>query len=75
MNTANTSKRMQPWNAVSRPCWIEQPSVEDTISILRGLRERFEVHHGVKIQDNALVASAVLSHRLYQRPFPARQGD
>jgi ATP-dependent Clp protease ATP-binding subunit ClpB len=42
---------------------VEQPSVEDTISILRGLRERYEVHHGVKIRDNAIVAAAVLSDR------------
>jgi len=42
---------------------VDQPGVEDTVSILRGLRERFEVHHGVKIQDNALVAAATLSHR------------
>ncbi|MDK2972072.1 MAG: ATP-dependent Clp protease ATP-binding subunit ClpB [Candidatus Sumerlaeota bacterium] len=42
---------------------VDQPSVEDTVSILRGLRERFEVHHGVRIQDNALVAAATLSHR------------
>ena len=42
---------------------IDQPSVEDTISILRGIKERFEIHHGVKIQDNALVAAAVLSNR------------
>ncbi|MEW5800741.1 MAG: ATP-dependent chaperone ClpB [bacterium] len=46
-----------------QPVVIDQPSVEDTISILRGLRERFEVHHGVKIQDNALVAAATLSNR------------
>ncbi len=46
-----------------QPVLIDQPSVEDTISILRGLKERFEVHHGVKIQDNALVAAAVLSNR------------
>ncbi len=46
-----------------QPVLVEQPTVEDTISILRGLRERFEVHHGVQIQDNALVASATLSHR------------
>jgi ATP-dependent Clp protease ATP-binding subunit ClpB len=46
-----------------QPVLIDQPTVEDTISILRGLRERFEVHHGVKIQDNALVAAAVLSNR------------
>lgn len=42
---------------------VEEPSVEDSISILRGLKERFEVHHGVGIQDNSLVAAAVLSHR------------
>ncbi len=40
-----------------------EPSVEDTISILRGLKERYEVHHGVRIQDSALVAAAVLSQR------------
>lgn len=42
---------------------VDQPSVEDTISILRGLKERFEVHHGVRIQDNALVQATVLSNR------------
>jgi ATP-dependent Clp protease ATP-binding subunit ClpB len=42
---------------------VDQPNVEDTISILRGLKERFEVHHGVKIQDAALVSSAILSNR------------
>ncbi|MCD6182794.1 MAG: ATP-dependent chaperone ClpB, partial [Thermovirga sp.] len=46
-----------------QPVFVDQPTVEDTISILRGLKERFEVHHGVRIQDNALVAAAVLSHR------------
>jgi len=46
-----------------QPVMVDPPSVEDTISILRGLRERFEVHHGVRIQDNALVAAAVLSNR------------
>ena len=46
-----------------QPVLVDPPSVEDTISILRGLKERFEVHHGVKIQDNALVAAAVLSNR------------
>jgi len=46
-----------------QPVMVDPPGVEDTISILRGLKERFEVHHGVKIQDNALVAAAVLSHR------------
>ena len=46
-----------------QPVMVVQPSVEDTISILRGLKERYEVHHGVKIKDAALVAAAVLSDR------------
>ena len=46
-----------------QPVVVEPPTVEDTISILRGLKERYEVHHGVRIQDNALVASAILSDR------------
>ncbi len=46
-----------------QPVLVDQPSVEDTVSILRGLKERFEVHHGVKIQDAALVNAATLSNR------------
>ncbi|MEA2524161.1 MAG: ATP-dependent Clp protease ATP-binding subunit ClpB [Thermomicrobiales bacterium] len=46
-----------------QPVYVGEPTVEDTISILRGLRERYEVHHHVKILDSALVAAAVLSHR------------
>jgi ATP-dependent Clp protease ATP-binding subunit ClpB len=46
-----------------QPIVVDEPSVEDTISILRGLRERFEVHHGVRIQDASLVAAATLAHR------------
>jgi len=46
-----------------QPVTVAEPSVEDTVSILRGLRERYEVHHGVRIQDAALVAAATLSHR------------
>jgi len=48
---------------------VDQPSVEDTISILRGLRERYEVHHGVRIKDAALVSAAVLSHRYISDRF------
>jgi ATP-dependent Clp protease ATP-binding subunit ClpB len=48
---------------------VDQPTVEDTISILRGLRERFEVHHGVRIQDNAVVSAAVLSNRYISDRF------
>jgi ATP-dependent Clp protease ATP-binding subunit ClpB len=46
-----------------QPVMVQEPSVEDTIAILRGLKERYEVHHGVRIQDAALVAAATLSHR------------
>jgi len=46
-----------------QPIYVDEPTVEETISILRGLKERYEVHHGVRIQDAALVAAAVLSHR------------
>ncbi len=46
-----------------QPVMVREPSVEDTISILRGLKERYEVHHGVKIKDSALVSAAILSHR------------
>lgn len=46
-----------------QPVYIKEPTVEDTISILRGLKEKYEVHHGVKIKDSALISAAVLSHR------------
>ena len=46
-----------------QPVMVDEPTVEDTISILRGLKERYEVYHGVKIADNALIAAATLSHR------------
>jgi ATP-dependent Clp protease ATP-binding subunit ClpB len=52
-----------------QPILVDEPSVEDTIAILRGLKERYEVHHGVHIQDNALVAAAVLSHRYISDRF------
>jgi len=52
-----------------QPVLVDAPTVEDTISILRGLKERFEVHHGVRIQDAALVASAVLSDRYISDRF------
>ena len=52
-----------------QPVVVDEPSVEDTISILRGLRERLEVFHGVKIQDSALVAAATLSHRYISDRF------
>jgi ATP-dependent Clp protease ATP-binding subunit ClpB len=59
-------KYVEPDAALERrfqPVMVDEPTVEDTISILRGLRERLEIFHGVKIQDNALIAAATLSHR------------
>jgi len=52
-----------------QPVMVGEPSVEDTIAILRGLKERYEVHHGVRIQDAALIAAAVLSHRYISDRF------
>src|SRR5690606_35427841 len=46
-----------------QPIYVSQPSVEDTIAILRGLKERYEIHHGVKIKDSAILSAAMLSHR------------
>ena len=59
-----------------QPVFVDEPSVEDTIAILRGLKERYEVHHGVRIQDAALVAAAVLSHRyISDRYLPDKAVD
>ncbi len=52
-----------------QPVMVDEPSVEDTISILRGLKERYEVYHGVKISDNALISAATLSHRYISDRF------
>src|SRR5213596_2417601 len=66
------SKHIEKDAALERrfqPVLVDQPSVEDTISILRGLKERYEVHHGVRIKDAALVAAARLSHRYISDRF------
>ncbi len=56
-----------------QPVYVDEPSLEDTISILRGLKERYEAHHGVRIQDPALIAAATLSHRyIADRSCPIR---
>ena len=52
-----------------QPILVDQPTVEDTVSILRGLKERFEIHHGVRITDNAIIACAVLSNRYISDRF------
>ena len=51
---------MQHWNAAFQKVLVDEPSVEDTIAILRGLKERYELHHGVDITDPAIVAAALL---------------
>jgi ATP-dependent Clp protease ATP-binding subunit ClpB len=59
-----------------QPVFVDEPSVEDTISILRGLKERYEVHHGVRIQDGAVIAAATLSHRyIADRHLPDKAID
>ena len=59
-----------------QPIFVGEPSVEDTISILRGLKERYEVHHGVRIQDSAVIAAATLSHRyISDRQLPDKAID
>jgi ATP-dependent Clp protease ATP-binding subunit ClpB len=59
-----------------QPVYVDEPSVEDTISILRGLKERYEVHHGVRIQDSAVIAAATLSARyLPDRQLPDKAID
>ena len=52
-----------------QPVMVDEPTVEDTISILRGIRERYEIFHGVKIQDSAIIAAATLSHRYISDRF------
>ena len=58
-----------------QPIYVGEPSVEDTIAILRGLKERYEAHHHVRITDAALIAAAMLEPPLHRRPLPPRQGD
>ncbi|MGA1863007.1 ATP-dependent chaperone ClpB [Deferribacter thermophilus] len=59
-----------------QPVFVDEPSVEDTISILRGLKERYEVHHGVRIKDTALVAAAYLAHKyISDRHMPDKAID
>ena len=55
-----------------QPVFVSEPTVEDTISILRGIKEKYEVHHGVRITDGAIVAAATLVEPLHHRSLPAR---
>ena len=63
MSTENTSRKTRRLESRFQPIYVAEPSVEDSISILRGLKERYEIHHGVRIQDAAIIAAVTLSHR------------
>ena len=63
------SRRTRPWRGAFSRCSSRQPTVEDTISILRGLKEKYEVHHGVRITDSAIIAAATLSDRYISDRF------
>ena len=63
MNIASISRKDQALERRFQPVMVDQPTVEDTISILRGIKDRYEVYHGVKITDSSLVAAATLSNR------------
>jgi ATP-dependent Clp protease ATP-binding subunit ClpB len=69
MSTASTSRKDAALERRFQQVFVDQPTIEDTISILRGLKERYETHHGVKISDSALVAAAVLSTRYISDRF------
>ena len=69
MNIENILKKTRLWKDVFQPVMVDEPDVEDTISILRGIKERYEVYHGVKITDSALVAAATLSDRYISDRF------
>jgi ATP-dependent Clp protease ATP-binding subunit ClpB len=63
------SRRTRHCSGGFQPVYIDEPSVEDTISILRGIKDKYELHHGVRITDGAIVAAAQLSNRYIQNRF------
>ena len=69
----NPSRRTAALERRFQPIFVDEPSVEDTISILRGLKERYEVHHGVRIQDGAVIAGRNTQPSLSARPAIAGQ--
>ena len=74
-STASGSRRTRRSSAASSRCSSGSRRVEDTVAILRGIKEKYEAHHKVAIADSALVAAATLSDRYITQPLPARQGD
>ena len=69
MNIANVSRKIPALERRFQQVYVGEPSVEDTIAILRGLKERYEVHHGVRITDGAIIGAATLSHRYISDRF------
>ena len=73
-STASTSRRTPPWPAGFSPVFVGEPTVEDTVSILRGLKEKYETHHGVRISDSRDCRRRDAEQPLHHRPLPAGQG-
>ncbi len=72
LHLTNIKKYVEKDTALERrfqPVMVKEPSVEDTVSILRGLKERYEVHHGVRITDNAIVAAAHMANKYISDRF------
>ena len=74
MNIVNTSKKMPLWSDAFQKVLVDEPTVEDTIAILRGLKEKYEVHHGVDITDPGHRRSCNPVTSLYHRSSVAGQG-
>ena len=68
-STGRISRRTPPWRGAFQPVFVSEPSLEETISILRGLKEKYELHHGVRMTDSAIVAAATLSNRYISDRF------
>ena len=76
MNIENILKKMRRLERRFQKVLVDEPSEQDTIAILRGLKERYELHHGVEITDPAIVAAATLSHRyITDRQLPDKAID
>jgi ATP-dependent Clp protease ATP-binding subunit ClpB len=75
MNTRNFLKKIKHLSAAFQKVMIDEPTVEDAISILRGLKDRYETHHHVRIKDEAIIAAVELITSVYYRSFSSRQSD
>ena len=65
MNIKNILKKIRHWNDDFKKSLVDEPTVEDAISILRGFKDRYETYHHVRIKDEAIIAAVELSHQVY----------